>query len=30
MMARIQANRAKTVGKNKTAVDSKSAKYLPA
>jgi hypothetical protein len=30
MMARIQANRAKTVGKNNTAVDAKSAKYLPA
>jgi hypothetical protein len=30
MMARIQAGRAKTVGKNKTAVDSKSARHLPA
>jgi len=30
MMARIQAGRAKTVGKNKTAVNSKSARHLPA
>jgi hypothetical protein len=30
MMARIQAGRAKTVGKTKTAVNSKSARHLPA
>jgi len=30
MLDRIQSNRAKTVGKNKTATDSKSARYLPA
>ena len=30
MMARIQANRRKTTGKNRVAVDSKSHKYLPA
>jgi len=30
MMARIQAGRKKTVGKNKTAVNSKSARHLPA
>jgi hypothetical protein len=30
MMARIQANRRKTTGKNSVAVDSKSHKYLPA
>ena len=30
MMARIQAGRKKTVGKNKVAVDSKSARHLPA
>ena len=30
MLDRIQANRKKTVGKNKTATDSKSARYLPA
>jgi hypothetical protein len=30
MMARIQAGRAKTVGKNKTAVNSRSARHLPA
>ena len=30
MMARIQAGRAKTVGKNKVAVNSKSARHLPA
>jgi hypothetical protein len=30
MLDRIQANRKKTMGKNKTAVNSKSARYLPA
>jgi hypothetical protein len=30
MMARVQANRAKTIGKNRTAVNSKSDKFLPA
>jgi hypothetical protein len=30
MMDRVQANRSKTIGKNKVAVNSRSDKYLPA